>query len=82
MNIEADLSVIGKRQPRLDGYDKVSGRSVFTDDVFLPGMVHGKILRSPHPRARIVKIDVSKARALPGVKAAPGCSPNSWPGAG
>lgn len=64
-----DLSVIGRRQPRLDGYEKVSGRSVFTDDIVLPGMLHGRILRSPHARARILKVDASKARALPGVKA-------------
>ena len=44
-----DLAVIGKRQPRLDGPEKVSGRSVFSDDVQLPGMLCGKILRSSHP---------------------------------
>ncbi len=65
----AKLAVIGRRQPRLDGFEKVSGRSVFTDDVRLPGMLHGKILRSPHARARIVRIDTSRAEALPGVKA-------------
>ena len=64
-----NLSVIGRRQPRLDGFDKVSGRSVFTDDIVLPGMLHGRILRSPHARARILRIDTSKALALPGVKA-------------
>jgi len=64
-----DLSVIGRRQPRLDGFDKVSGRSVFTDDIVLPGQLHGRILRSPHARARIVSIDTSRALALPGVKA-------------
>ncbi len=69
MNVRPDLSVVGKRQPRLDGREKVSGRSVFTDDVDLPGMLHGKILRSPHARARIVRIDTSKAKKLPGVKA-------------
>jgi CO/xanthine dehydrogenase Mo-binding subunit len=63
------LSVIGRRQPRLDGFDKVSGRSVFTDDVKLPGMLHAKVLRSPHARARILRIDTSRAEALPGVKA-------------
>jgi CO/xanthine dehydrogenase Mo-binding subunit len=63
-----ELSIIGRRQGRLDGFDKVSGRSVFTDDVRLPGMLHGKILRSPHARARILSIDTSKAEALPGVK--------------
>jgi len=63
------LSVIGRRQPRVDGFEKISGRSVFTDDVRLPGMLHGKILRSPHARAHIKSIDTSKAEALPGVRA-------------
>lgn len=66
---ETDLSVIGRRQPRLDGFEKVSGRAVYTDDIVLPGMLFGRILRSPHPRARIVRIDTAKAAALPGVKA-------------
>jgi len=64
-----ELSVIGKRQPRLDGPEKVSGRSVFTDDVHLPGMLYGKILRSRYAHAKILKIDTTKALALPGVKA-------------
>ena len=72
-----DLSVIGRRQPRLDGFDKVSGRSVFTDDIVLPGMLHGRILRSPHSRARIVSIDTSKALALPGVPLDPEVS-RTW----
>ncbi len=63
-----ELAVIGTRQKRLDGFEKVSGRSVFTDDVRLPGMLHGKIIRSPHARARIVSIDTTKAEALPGVR--------------
>lgn len=63
------LTVIGRRQPRVDGFEKITGRSVFTDDVRLPGMLHGKILRSPHARARIKSIDTSRAEALPGVKA-------------
>jgi len=62
------LSVIGRRQGRIDGFDKVSGRSAFTDDIKLPGMLHGKILRSPHARARIIRIDTSRAEALPGVR--------------
>lgn len=63
-----ELAVIGRRQQRLDGFEKISGRSIFTDDVKLPGMLHGKILRSPHARARIVNIDTSRAESLPGVK--------------
>lgn len=69
MSKEADLNVIGTRQPRLDGAEKCSGRSVFADDVELPGMLCGKILRSPHANARIKSIDTAKAEALPGVKA-------------
>ncbi len=65
----APFSVIGRRQPRLDGFEKVSGRAVYTDDIVLPNMLHGRILRSPHPRARILAIDASRALALPGVKA-------------
>lgn len=65
----SDFTAVGTRQPRLDGPEKVSGRSVFSDDVDLPGMLIGKILRSPHPHARIISIDSSQAEALPGVKA-------------
>ena len=63
-----ELSAIGKRQPRLDGPQKVSGRSLFTDDVQLPGMLWGKVLRSRYAHARITRIDASKALAMPGVK--------------
>ena len=66
---KGDLSVVGRSQPRLDGAEKLTGRSVFTDDVVLPGMLHGKIVRSPLPRARILNIDTSAALRLPGVKA-------------
>lgn len=66
---KAELGVVGKSQPRLDGPEKLAGRSVFTDDVVLPGMLHGRIVRSPLPRARILNIDVSAALRLPGVKA-------------
>ena len=64
----AEFSVVGRDQVRLDGADKISGRSVFTDDVRLPGMLAGRILRSPLPRARILAIDTSRARRLRGVK--------------
>lgn len=62
------LSYVGKSRKRKDGPDKVTGKAVFSQDVKLPGMLVGKILRSPHPHAKIVSIDTSKARALPGVK--------------
>lgn len=64
-----EFSVVGKRVPKYDGLAKVTGRAVYADDIKLPQMLCGKILRSPHPHARIVNIDTSKARALPGVKA-------------
>jgi CO/xanthine dehydrogenase Mo-binding subunit len=69
MAAKEELSVVGKNWSRLDGVDKVSGRSIFADDVRVPGMLAGKVVRSPHACARIVSIDTSAARALPGVKA-------------
>ncbi|MGH2570714.1 MAG: xanthine dehydrogenase family protein molybdopterin-binding subunit, partial [bacterium] len=59
---------VGRRVPLIDGVAKVTGRSVYTDDIRLPGMLVGKILRSPWPHARIVSIDVSKAASMPGVR--------------
>jgi len=64
-----ELSVIGKRVPLQDAYEKVSGSLKFATDITLPGMLTGKILRSPYPHARIVSIDTSRAEALPGVEA-------------
>ncbi|MBW8269224.1 xanthine dehydrogenase family protein molybdopterin-binding subunit [Caldovatus aquaticus] len=60
---------IGQRTIRPDGADKVTGRAAYAADATMPGMIWGKILRSPHPHARIRSIDTSKAEALPGVKA-------------
>ena len=60
---------VGARVPRLDAHGKVTGRAVFGADFALPGMLHGKILRSTEPHARIVAIDVTRAAALPGVRA-------------
>ncbi|HEX6939208.1 MAG TPA: molybdopterin cofactor-binding domain-containing protein, partial [Longimicrobiales bacterium] len=67
--VDRGLSVIGRRLRRVDGIAKATGRAVYTDDITLPGMLHGKILRSPHPHARILSIDTSAAEALPGVHA-------------
>ena len=64
-----DFKIIGKAVPREEGGDKVSGRTIYTADLHLPGLLWGKILRSPHPHARIERIDVSKARQVAGVKA-------------
>ena len=54
---------------KVDGLAKATGRARYTDDIVLPGMLHGKILRSPHPHARILAIDTSRAAALEGVHA-------------
>lgn len=64
-----ELKVVGTRPVRPDGVDKVTGRAQFGADMVLPGMIWGKVLRSPHAHARILGIDTSKARKLPGVKA-------------
>ena len=61
--------VVGRPEARLDGADKVTGKAVYTVDVELPGMAHGKILRSPYAHARIKRVDGRKAEALPGVYA-------------
>src|SRR5580765_690214 len=59
--------IIGKPRRRVDGRAKVTGQTKFADDLVFPRMLHGKLLRSPHPHARIIRIDTSKAEALPGV---------------
>src|ERR1700748_1720196 len=69
MNIVTNTKWIGQRTIRPDGMDKVTGRAQFAADTNMPGMIWGKVLRSPHPHARIRKIDTSKAEKLPGVKA-------------
>src|SRR5712692_10246637 len=61
--------IVGQPIGRLDGIEKVSGAARYSADVTLPGLVWGKALRSPLPHARILKIDTSKVRALPGVLA-------------
>jgi len=63
-------TIIGSPVKRLDGPDKVAGRAKYTFDINRPGMIYGKILRSPHAHARVVSIDLSEAQKAPGVKAA------------
>src|SRR5205809_6957391 len=65
----AALRVVGKAIRKVDATAKVTGVTRFADDLFLPRMLYAKLLRSPHPHARITGIDISQARALPGVKA-------------
>jgi 4-hydroxybenzoyl-CoA reductase subunit alpha len=62
-----ELRVIGVPRRRVDARAKVTGQTRFADDIFLPRMAHCKLLRSPHPHARIRKIDASRAAAHPGV---------------
>ena len=64
-----EFDVVGTRPIRHDGPDKVMGRARYAADIHLTGMLHGKILRSPHPHARIRGIDARRALALPGVMA-------------
>jgi 4-hydroxybenzoyl-CoA reductase subunit alpha len=64
------FDVVGKREPMLDAFDKATGRAKFTDDFFAPGMLSGKILRSPLPHARILNVDLKEALEVPGVKGA------------
>ena len=60
---------VGSRVARVDSVDKVTGRAVYGVDVALPGMLHGAVVRSPYPHARVVSIDTSAAEKAPGVKA-------------
>jgi 4-hydroxybenzoyl-CoA reductase alpha subunit len=64
-----ELAVIGKSLPKPDAMGKVSGQARFADDLMLPRMLFARILRSPLPHARIRQVDVSRARAMPGVQA-------------
>lgn len=63
------FSVVGQRVNRVEGYEKVTGEARYVADIVLPGMLIGRILRSPYPHARIVGIDTSKAEKLRGVRA-------------
>ena len=60
-----ELKTVGKRTSRLNGPDIVTGRIGYADDVQVPGMLYGRILRSPHGHARILKIDVGGSPKLP-----------------
>ena len=64
-----DLTVVGQPLVKVDAAAKVTGQTVFADDLVLPRMGFARLLRSPHPHARIRSIDVSRAAAYPGVLA-------------
>ncbi|WP_084658295.1 xanthine dehydrogenase family protein molybdopterin-binding subunit [Thermogemmatispora onikobensis] len=61
--------VVGQPLPKVDAYSTVTGRAIYADDIMLPRMLYGGLLRSPHPHARILSINTRKARELPGVLA-------------
>ncbi len=61
------FSVMGKPHPRLEAEDKVTGRAKYSYDIRFPDLIYAKMLRSPHASARVKSIDISKAKALPGV---------------
>ncbi len=67
--MSSQFKIIGTRQPKMDAFERVSGRAKYASDFYLPRMLYLKVLRSPYPHARIVSIDTSRAQALPGVKA-------------
>jgi 4-hydroxybenzoyl-CoA reductase subunit alpha len=64
-----DLRVLGQRNRKPEGLRKSTGREIYTDDLVFPEMLHAKLLRSPHPHARIVSIDAQQATQMPGVHA-------------
>jgi len=64
-----EFSIVGKSLTKPDAFAKVSGQTKFADDLAPPRMLYGRILRSPHPHARILGIDTARARSLPGVLA-------------
>ena len=66
---KSEFSVIGRPLPKIDAWAKVVGETKYTDDLVLPRMAYGKLLRSPHGHALIKRIDTTRARELPGVYA-------------
>src|ERR671937_41123 len=66
---EGPLTVVGRDVPRNDGFDRVRRQIPYTDDLQLPGMLHAAVLRSPHARARVSKLNVEAARQAPGARA-------------
>jgi len=68
-NLKAtELTYVGKKTRRIDAHEKLTGQAMYASDMILPGMLHAKVKQSPHARAKIKNIDISKARAVPGVR--------------
>ena len=64
-----ETRIVGQPRPRVDGYERVSGTAVYPADITMPGMLYGAMLRCPHPHAVVTAVDVSRAQAMPGVRA-------------
>jgi CO/xanthine dehydrogenase Mo-binding subunit len=64
-----ETTVVGKRLPRVDGYERVSGTAVYAIDVTFPDVLHAAVVRCPHAHARVKKVDTAKAESMPGVRA-------------
>jgi CO/xanthine dehydrogenase Mo-binding subunit len=64
-----EFKVVGKKVERVDAFERLTGEAKYASDVYLPGMLYVKVLRSPHAHAKVVKIDTARAQALQGVKA-------------
>ena len=64
-----DRRYVGKDVPKIDSIEKLTGQALYTGDLEFAGMLHGKVLRSPHAKAKIVKIDTTRAQQLAGVHA-------------
>ena len=65
---KAGLAIVGKGHTRVDGIARVTGQATYTQDLYFPGMLHVRVIRSPYPRARVRRVDTSRALALPGVR--------------
>ena len=69
MERRREFSTVGKNIPRIEAPEKVSGQAEYAPDLKMRGMLYGKLLRSPHPHAKVTSIDLSRAERHPKVKA-------------
>ena len=69
---EGPRSIVGRPARRLDGHQRARGQAIYTADLAPPGLLHAAVLRSPHARARVNKLDLAPARDAPGVRGAIG----------
>src|SRR5262245_55903609 len=70
--------IVGTSVPRIDAVEKVTGRARYVTDLEVPGMLHARLLRSPYPHARVVKIDTGAARGVHGVRAVVTAADLGW----